>query len=416
MRRAVHRASKSLTQSRSIHIVNNTNSVVIASAVRTPIGSFNGSLASFRAPQLGALAVRAALERAGVSKSEVQEVILGNVLSADLGQAPARQAVIEAGLPSSVVCTTINKMCASGTKSIMLGAQSIMLGMNNCVIAGGFESMTNAPYYVSKARFGYKMGDGTLVDSVLRDGLVDAFNGKHMGWCAEQTAAKYGITREEQDKYALESYRRAAEATEKGYFKNELISVAIPGKGETKYLNEDEEIKNLKADKVASLRPAFLKENGTVTAANASKLSDGAAALVLLSEEKAKRAGLKPLARIRGFADAERDPVEFTIAPSDAIPRALKASGLEKKDIGLYELNEAFSVVALANMRLLDLDPNTVSIFGGAVALGHPIGCSGARIVATLISALKNRDETFGVAAICNGGGGASALVIENLQ
>lgn len=389
---------------------------MIASAVRTPIGSFNGALASFRATQLGALAVRAALERAGVSKSEIQEVILGNVLSADLGQAPARQAVVEAGLPHSVVCTTVNKMCASGTKSIMLAAQSIQLGINNCVIAGGFESMTNAPYYIPKARFGYKMGDGQLVDSILRDGLVDAYNGKHMGWCAEQTAAKFGITRDDQDKYALESYRRASEATKNGSFRNEIFSVAVPGKGETKFINEDEEPKNLKSDKVPTLKPAFLKENGTVTAANASKLSDGAAALVLMSEEKAKRAGLKPLARIRGFGDAERDPVEFTIAPSDAIPRALKHAGLEKSDINLWELNEAFSVVALANMKLLSIDPSVVNIFGGAVALGHPIGCSGARIVGTLINALKHRNETLGVAAICNGGGGASAIVIENLQ
>jgi acetyl-CoA C-acetyltransferase len=372
-------------------------------------------LASFRAPQLGALAVRAALEKSGVSKSEIQEVILGNVLSADLGQAPARQAVIEAGLPVSTVCTTVNKMCASGTKSVMFGAQSIMLGQNNCVIAGGFESMSNAPYYVPKARFGYKMGDATLVDAILRDGLVDAYNGKHMGWCAEQTAAKYSISREEQDKFALESYRRAAEATKNGSFRNEIISVSVPGRGETKFVTEDEEFKNLKADKVATLKAAFLKENGTISAANASKLSDGAAALVLMSEEKAKRAGLKPLARIRGFADAEREPVEFTVAPADAIPRALRFAGLEKNDIAYWELNEAFSAVALVNARLLGLDLEKTNIYGGAVALGHPIGSSGARIIATLISALKNNGETFGVAAICNGGGGASAIVIENL-
>jgi len=392
---------------------NKHNSVVIASAVRTPIGSFNGGLAYFRAPQLGALAVRGAMERAGVSKSEIQEVILGNVLSADLGQAPARQAVIEAGLSHSTVCTTINKMCASGMKSVMLAAQSVMLGHNNCMIAGGFESMSNAPYYVPKARFGYKLGDGALVDAILKDGLLDAYNGKHMGWCAEQTASKYSITREDQDNYALESYKRAQEATKNGSFKHEIISVAVPGKGETKFVNQDEEPTNIKFEKVPTLKPAFLKEGGTITAANASTLSDGAAALVIMSEDKARRAGLKPIARIRGFADAERDPVEFTIAPADAIPKALKNAGVEKKDIAYYEINEAFSAVSLANMRLLDLDPSMVNIYGGAVSLGHPIGCSGARIICTLISALKNNNETLGVAAICNGGGGASSVVIE---
>lgn len=403
-------------QVRSFATIQNTNSVVIASAVRTPIGSFNGGLSYFKAPQLGALAVRGALERAGISKSEVQEVILGNVISADLGQAPARQAVIEAGLSQSTVCTTVNKMCASGMKAIMLSAQSIMLGHNNCMIAGGFESMTNAPYYLSKARFGYKLGDGTMVDSILKDGLTDAYNGKHMGWCAEQTARKYSLTREDQDNYALESYRRAQDATKNGYFQNEVISVAVPGKGETKFVSEDEEPKNIKLDKVPTLKPAFLKEGGTITAANSSTLSDGAAALVIMSEEKARRAGLRPIARIRGFADAERDPVEFPIAPADAIPKALKNAGVEKKDVAFYEINEAFSAVALANMRLLDLDPHDVNIYGGAVSLGHPIGCSGARIICTLISALRNRHETLGVAAICNGGGGASSVVIELLN
>jgi acetyl-CoA C-acetyltransferase len=399
-----------------VDVKNPQNDVVIVSLARTPIGSFNGGLAYFKAPQLGALAIRATLERVSVSKSEVQEVILGNVLSADLGQAPARQAVIEAGLAQSTVCTTINKMCASAMKSVMFAAQSIMLGHNNCMIAGGFESMTNAPYYVPKARFGYKMGDGTLIDAILKDGLIDAYNGKHMGWCAEQVASKYSITREDQDKYALESYRRSQNATKNGLFKNEIISVAVPSKGETQFVNEDEEPKNIKMDKVPTLKPAFMKEGGTITAANASTLSDGAAALLLMSEEKAKRAGLKPIARIRGFADAERDPVEFAIAPADAIPKALKNAKVDKKDISYFEINEAFSAVVLANMRILDLDPSKVNIYGGAVSLGHPIGCSGARILCTLISALQNNNETLGVASICNGGGGASSVVIELLN
>jgi acetyl-CoA C-acetyltransferase len=392
---------------------------VIVSAVRTPIGSFNGKLASFTAPKLGALAIRAALSNAGVVQNEVQEAIMGNVLQSNLGQAPARQAVIHAGLPNSTVSTTINKMCASGMKAIMFASQSIMLGLQNTIVAGGFESMSNTPYYLPKARFGYRLGDGQLIDGILKDGLTDAYNDKHMGWCAEQTAKAYNITREDQDKYAIESYERAAKATESGIFKQELLSVAIPPTkpgGETTYVNEDEEFSNIKLDKVPTLKPAFVKENGTVTAANASKLSDGAAALIIMSEEKAKRGGFKIIGRILGFADAEREPVEFTIAPADAIPKALKNAGVNKGDVALWEINQAFSVVALANMKILDLNPETVNIYGGAISLGHPIGCSGARIVVTLLNALKQKNASIGVAGICNGGGGASAIVIERVN
>jgi len=391
---------------------------VIVSAVRTPIGSFNGKLASFTAPKLGALAVRGAISNAGVVPNEVQEAIMGNVLQSNLGQAPGRQAVIHAGLPSSVISTTVNKMCASGTKSIMYGAQAIMLGHQNVIVAGGFESMSNAPYYLPKGRFGYRLGDGQIVDAILKDGLTDAYNEKHMGWCAEQCAKAYGLSREDQDNYAIESYRRASKATETGKFKEEILSVAIPSAkpgGETTYVNTDEEYVNIKLDKVPTLKPAFVKENGTVTAANSSKLSDGAAALVIMSEEKAKRAGFKIIGRILGFGDAEKDPVEFTTAPSDAVPRALKNAGVNQGDVAFWEFNEAFSAVALANMKILGLSPDNVNVHGGAVALGHPIGCSGARIVVTLLNVLKQNNGTIGVAAICNGGGGASAIVIERL-
>jgi acetyl-CoA C-acetyltransferase len=383
--------------------------------VRTPIGSFNGKLASFDAPKLGAIAVRAAVEQAGISKSDVQEVILGNVVQAGQGQAPARQAAIHAGLPNSVICTTVNKMCASGMKSVMFGAQGIMLGLQNCVVAGGFESMTNTPYYLPKVRQGLRLGDGQVVDGIMRDGLTDAYDNKPMGNCAEKCAKEFSISREDQDKYAIDSYKRAAMATEKGYFKNEIVSVALQEKTGTVMFAEDEEFKNIKLDKVPTLRPVFDK-NGTVTAANASKISDGASALVLMSEEKAKRAGLKPLARILSFADAEKAPVDFTTAPSDAIPKALKLAGLNKKDIDYYEINEAFSVVSLANMKILDLDPSRVNVFGGAVSLGHPIGCSGARIITTLINVLRVNNGKIGVAGICNGGGGASSIVIERLE
>ncbi|KAL9651425.1 hypothetical protein ABK040_001374 [Willaertia magna] len=393
---------------------------VIVAAQRTPIGSFLGKLSSFDATKLGALSIRSAVQQAGITASEVQEVIMGNVISSGLGQAPARQACIHAGLSDKTVCTTLNKMCASGMKAVMFGTQSIELGIHNCVVAGGFESMSNAPYLLSKARHGHRLGHETVIDSILKDGLTDAFHHKHMGWCAEQTAKMYGLTREAQDEYAIESYKRAKEANEKGYMKNEMFSVAIPGKKKTDaptYISLDEEYTNINFDKVPTLKPAFLsvEEGGTVTPANASTLSDGGAALVLMSEEKARKAGLKPLARILGYGDAERDPVEFPIAPSDAVSVSLKHSGITKQDVDLWELNEAFSVVALANMRILNLDPNNVNIFGGAVSLGHPIGCSGARIICTLISALQHRDKEIGCAAICNGGGGASSIVIQRL-
>eukprot|EP01080_Neovahlkampfia_damariscottae_P001021 gene1022-9926_t len=391
-----------------------TKNVVIVSACRTPVGSFNGKLASFSAPKLGALAVKTALERAGVSVSEIEEVILGNVLSAGLGQAPARQAAIYGGLPVSTTCTTINKMCASGMKSVMYGAQSIMLGQSETVLAGGFESMTNSPYLLPKARFGYRLGDGKVQDSMVLDGLTDPFSNKHMGWCAEQCAKEYKFTREQQDAYAIQSYKRTAEATKKGLFKQEMFSVGVESKKGTVLVDEDEEFTNVNFDRIPTLKPVFDKE-GTVTAANASTLNDGAACLLLMSEDKAKRAGLKPLARIRGFADAEKAPVEFTTAPSLAIPKALKQAGLKTSDIDLFEINEAFSVVSLANMQILNLDESKVNVNGGAVSLGHPIGASGARIIVSLLYALKNHGGSTGVASICNGGGGASAIVIENI-
>lgn len=388
---------------------------VIVSAVRTPIGSFNGKLSTFEAPKLGALAIRAALERAGVAKNEVQEVIMGSVCQANLGQAPARQASYHAGLPDSVCATTVNKMCASGMKAVMYASQSIMLGHSNTVIAGGMESMTNIPYYLPKVRQGLKMGDNKVIDGMMRDGLADAYDNKAMGCHSDATAKEYGITREMQDQFAIDSYKKAAEATKNGSFK-EIISIAVPNTrgGEPTYVNEDEEYSNVKMEKIPTLRPAFDKE-GTATAANSSKISDGAAALVLMSEEKAIKSGLKPMARIIGFADAERKPSEFTTAPSLAIPKALKMAGLEMSDIDLFEINEAFALVALVNSKILNIDPSKINIYGGAVALGHPIGASGARIIATLISALQNTNKKYGVASICNGGGGASAVVIERL-
>lgn len=391
---------------------------VIVAARRTPIGSFLGQLSGFDATMLGSLSIRSALDQGTVSPSEVQEVIMGNVLSSNLGQAPARQAALNAGLSSNTICTTLNKVCSSGMKSVMYATQNIELGIHNCVVAGGFESMTNAPYYLPKVRQGLKMGDGQLIDSLQRDGLSDAYNGQPMGVFAEQCSKDYNISREEQDEYAINSYKRAAEANENGYFASEIASIAIPPQkkgGETTYMNHDEEYKNIKFDKVPQLKPVFVKENGTVTAANSSTISDGGASLVIMSEEKAKKAGYKPIARILGYGDAEKDPSEFTTAPAQALPVALKHAGVNKSDVDLWEINEAFSVVALANMKLLDLDPNTVNVFGGAVSLGHPIGCSGARILCTLISALRQKGKTLGAAGICNGGGGSSSMVLELL-
>lgn len=389
--------------------------VYIVSSVRTPIGSFGGSLSGFTAVQLGSIAIKGALERAGVAADQVDEVFYGNVVSAYLGQAPARQAAIGAGIGNNVPCTTVNKVCSSGMKTVMLGAQSIMLGHADVVVTGGMESMSNIPYYIPKARYGYKYGNGEIVDGLMHDGLWEVYNGFPMGNCADNTAREMNISREQQDEYAIQSYKRAAESTENGLFKDEIIPVSIPQrKGDPIIMSEDEEYKNVKFEKIPALRPAFSKE-GTVTAANASTINDGAASLILVSEKKVKELGLKPIAKIRGFADAAQDPIWFTTSPSLAIPKAMKLAGIEKSDVDFYEINEAFSAVALANNQILELGSDQVNVLGGAVALGHPLGASGARILCTLNSVLKHKNATIGVAGICNGGGGASALVLERL-
>ncbi|MEQ9425381.1 MAG: acetyl-CoA C-acyltransferase [Cyclobacteriaceae bacterium] len=389
--------------------------VYIISTVRTPIGSFGGTLANFSAVQLGSIAIKGALEKAGVKAESVDEVFMGNVVSANLGQAPARQAALGAGLCQNVPCTTINKVCASGMKAAMLGSQSIMLGHADVVVAGGMENMTNIPYYIPKARYGYKYGNGALIDGLLNDGLWEVYNGFPMGNCADNTAKEMNISREEQDEYAITSYKRAAASTEAGNFKEEIIPVEIPQrKGDPVMMTEDEEYKNVIFEKIPALRPVFSKD-GTVTAANASTINDGASAMILMSKKKAEELGLKPVAKIRGFADAAQDPLWFTTAPSLAIPRAMQNAGIEKSDIDYYEINEAFSAVAIANNRKLELDPEKVNVYGGAVALGHPLGCSGARIMTTLNSVLTQKGGSIGVAGICNGGGGASAIVLEKM-
>lgn len=387
----------------------------IVSAVRTPIGSFGGALASLSAVELGASAVKAALQKINLEGKHVNEVFTGNVISAGLGQAPATQVAAGAGLGFEIPCTQINKVCASGMKAIMVGAQSIMLGQNDVVVAGGMESMSNIPYYLPKARFGYKFGNGELLDGLSFDGLTDIYNHCAMGVCSDNTAKEMKISREEQDTYAINSYKRAAAAWAAGKFRDEVAPVEIKGrKGEVIQVTEDEEYKNVNFDKIPGLKPVFGKE-GTATAANASTINDGAAAVILMSKEKAEELGVKPLARILGFADAAQDPMWFTTAPSLAIPKAMKMAGIDKKDVGFYEINEAFSAVAIANNKNLELDPAKVNVNGGAVALGHPLGASGARITVTLGNVLKQNNATIGVAGICNGGGGASALVIENL-
>lgn len=389
--------------------------VYIVSSVRTPIGSFGGSLSGFTAIQLGSIAIKGALEKAGVAADQVDEVFYGNVVSAYLGQAPARQAAIGAGIGQNVPCTTVNKVCSSGMKTVMLGAQSIMLGHADVVVTGGMESMSNIPYYIPKARYGYKYGNGEIVDGLMHDGLWEVYNGFPMGNCADNTAKEMNISREQQDEYAIQSYKRAAASTEAGLFKDEIIPVSIPQrKGDPIIMTEDEEYKNVKFEKIPELRPAFSKE-GTVTAANASTINDGAASLILVSEKKMKELGLKPIAKIRGFADAAQDPIWFTTSPSLAIPKAMKIAGIGKSDVDVYEINEAFSAVALANNQILELDSTQVNILGGAVALGHPLGASGARILCTLNSALSHKNGTIGVAGICNGGGGASAIVLERV-
>lgn len=389
--------------------------VYIVSAVRTPIGSFGGGLADVPATQLGATAVKAAVERAGIKPEEINDVLMGSVLQGNLGQAPARQAAKFAGLPDKVQCTTINKVCASGMKSVVFGAQGIMLGDADVVVAGGMENMSNTPYYVEKGRYGYRYGHGQLLDAIVKDGLTDVYHQNLMGNSAELCAAKYGITREQQDTFAIESYKRSAAAWAAGKFKDEVVPVTVKTRKGDVVISEDEEFKNVSFDKIPALKTVFQKD-GTVTAANASTINDGAAALVLMSKEKADALGIKPLAKIKAYADAEQAPEWFTTTPAVAIPKAVEKAGLKMSDIGFYEINEAFAVVSLANMQLLKLDASKVNVNGGAVSLGHPLGCSGARIIVTLLSVLKQNKAKYGVAAICNGGGGASAIVIENMQ
>jgi acetyl-CoA C-acetyltransferase len=389
--------------------------VVVLSAVRTPIGSFGGSLSSLSAIELGSLAVKGALARAGVNPSLVQELFFGNVLPAALGQAPATQVAAGAGLGFNVPCTFVNKVCASGMKAVMVGAQSIMTGQNDIVVAGGTESMSNIPFYLLKARFGYKYGNGELIDGLQYDGLTDAYDQCAMGVCADNTAKEMSISREDQDQYAISSYQRAAAAWTAGKFADEVFPVELTDrKGHVTQVAEDEEFKSVNFEKIPLLKPAFSKD-GTVTAANASTLNDGASALVLMSREKAAELRLEPIARILGFADAAQEPLWFTTTPSLAIPRALKHAGVEAGSVDFYEINEAFSAVALANNKLLGLTPDRVNVNGGAVALGHPLGASGARIVTTLINVLKQNNASIGAAGICNGGGGASAMVIERI-
>lgn len=388
--------------------------VYIVSTVRTPIGSFGGSLSSLSATQLASKVIEAALSRSKINPNEIEEVYFGNVLSANLGQAPATQLAKYAGLPN-IPATTINKVCASGMKALMIGAQSIALGINDVVAIAGAESMSNVPYYLDKARTGYRLGNDVIIDGLIKDGLWDVYNNYHMGSAAELCASKCHISREEQDAYAVESYKRAQKANNEGKFQNEIIPVEIKDrKGTVTMVFEDEEINAVKFDKISGLKPVFKKE-GTVTAANASTLNDGAAALILMSKKKADELGIKPLAKIRGYADAQQAPEWFTTSPSLAIPRALAAAGIAKEEVDFYEINEAFSVVSIVNNQLLDLDPKKVNVNGGAVAMGHPLGASGARIIVTLLSVLEQNKGKIGVAGICNGGGGASALVIEKL-
>jgi acetyl-CoA C-acetyltransferase len=386
--------------------------VVIVSAVRTPMGSFGGSLAEVPATQLGATAIKAAVERAGIAPETVNEVIMGSVLQANLGQAPARQAAKFAGLPNEVTCTTVNKVCASGMKAIMMATQEILLGDADIVVAGGMESMSQTPYYVEKARYGYRFGNGVLIDGISKDGLMNVYDQQAMGVCGELCAKEHNISREEQDAFAIESYKRSAAAWAAGKFKDEVVPVTVKTRKGDVVVDHDEEYSNVSFDKIPGLKPVFQKD-GTVTAANASTINDGAAALVLMSAAKAKALGLKPLAKVLGYADAEQAPEWFTTTPAKAVPRAVEKAGLKMSDIDYVELNEAFSVVGIANTRLMGLDPAKVNVNGGAVSLGHPLGCSGARIIVTLINVLKQNGGKYGAAGICNGGGGASAMVIE---
>ncbi len=391
-----------------------SKTVYILSAVRTPMGSFLGGLSSISATKLGSIAIKAAVERSGVSVDHIDEVFMGNVLQAGVGQAPARQAALGAGLGQDVPCTTVNKVCASGMKSIMLGAQSILAGDNHVVVVGGMESMSQTPHYVS-GRNGTKFGNITMLDGITKDGLLDVYSNVPMGNCAELCAKEYNITREDQDAFAIESYRRAAAAWDAGKFTDEIVPVPVPQrKGDPVMMAKDEEFTNVFLDKIPTLRPAFDKE-GTITAANASTINDGASALVLASEEMVQKLGLKPLAKIVSYADAAQAPEWFTTAPSIAIPKALDKAGLTTSDVDFWELNEAFSVVGIANTKILGLDPAKVDVNGGAVALGHPLGNSGSRVIVTLLHVLKQNNGKIGGAGICNGGGGASAMIIENI-
>lgn len=390
--------------------------VFIVSAVRTPMGSFMGSLSSVPATKLGAVAVKGALDKIGMDPKEVQEIYMGNVLQAGEGQAPARQAALGAGLSNETPSTTINKVCASGMKAVTMAAQAIKAGDAGVIVAGGMENMSSVPYYYN-ARNAAKLGDVKMQDGMVLDGLTDVYNKVHMGVCAEKCAADYSISREEQDRFAIESYTRAAKAWSEGKFADEVVPVEIPQrKGEPVLFAEDEEYKAVKFDKIPALPTVFKKEEGTVTAANASTLNDGASALILVSGEKMEELGLKPLAKIISYADAAQEPENFTTAPAKALPIALEKAGMEISDIDFFEFNEAFSVVGLANNKILGLDASKVNVHGGAVALGHPLGSSGSRIIVTLINVLKQNNAKYGAAAICNGGGGASAIVIENMQ
>lgn len=390
--------------------------VYIVSAVRTPIGSFGGKLAGLSATRLGAAAIKGALDKIKLDPKEVTEVLMGNVMSANLGQAPARQAAMFAGLPNTVHCTTVNKVCASGMKAIMMGAQSIMCGDNDVVVAGGMESMSNVPFYSENVRWGNKYGDVKMIDGLAKDGLTDVYNNYAMGNAAELCAKECNISREDQDAFAVESYKRSQAAWDAGKFADEVIPVEIPQrKGDPVIFKEDEEYKNVNFDKMPQLKSPFVKD-GSVTAANASTMNDGAAAVVLMSKEKADKLGIKPIAIIRGYADAEQAPEWFTTTPSKAVPRAVAKAGLKMEDINYFELNEAFSVVGIANTKEMKLNPATVNVNGGAVSLGHPLGCSGARIIVTLINVLKQNNAKYGAAGICNGGGGASAVVIERVS
>lgn len=388
--------------------------VVIVSAVRTPIGSFMGGLSTVTAPKLGAVAIKGALDKIQLDPNLVDEVFMGNVVQAGVGQAPARQAALFAGLPNSVACTTVNKVCASGMKAVMLGTQAILCGDSEIVVAGGMENMSLIPHYMH-LRNGIKFGPGTMIDGMQKDGLTDAYDNSAMGVCADLCAAEYNISREDQDKFAIQSYERSAKAWESGKFDNEIVPVAVPQrKGDPIIVSKDEEFTNVKLDKIASLNAVFTKE-GTVTAANASTINDGAAAVVLMSEEKALSLGLKPLAYISGYADAAQEPKWFTTSPALALPKAVKKAGLSIEDVDYFEFNEAFAVVGLANAKILKLDNDKVNVNGGAVSLGHPLGCSGVRIIVTLLNVLEQNNSKIGAAAICNGGGGASAIVIERI-